>query len=277
MHRCGCSGIWYFTFGALMNRTSLRMRGVVPAASQAAKLPGYSLGFRGSMGMASAIPGSATDAIYGVAHCISSVDRTQLDASEASYTQVSATVFTVEEELLHCLVNVMRPELCAEARPPSERYLALLIEGCVQHGVDNAWVAQLRATPCTPRPTPAEFACFPSPQSDRLMSLVDLAMEDGLCFAVNGKVLRFVGDVATAVGQAVRRQIEAHGIGRDHTLPIALEYYDPIYGAVASLGEMTMEHRCFTEHMIASQYHSALPNFEVIAWLDDATQHRCAL
>ena len=45
----------YFGFGALMNKISLRMRGICPQSSCAAKLPGFRLVFGGSHGMATVL------------------------------------------------------------------------------------------------------------------------------------------------------------------------------------------------------------------------------
>eukprot|EP00913_Durusdinium_trenchii_P036011 g33693.t1 len=80
----------YFGFGALMNQISLRMRGVYPRSSAAAKLVGFRLVFSGSHGMATVLRSSAADAVYGVLHMVSAEEKQRLESSESSYEAVEA-------------------------------------------------------------------------------------------------------------------------------------------------------------------------------------------
>lgn len=83
----------YFGFGALMNRISLRMRGIEPQSSCVAKLHGFRLAFGGSHGMATVLR-SDMDVVYGVLHSISLEEKTRLDNSESSYEELQVQVET---------------------------------------------------------------------------------------------------------------------------------------------------------------------------------------
>jgi len=83
----------YFGFGALMNKISLRMRGICPQSSCAAKLPGFRLVFGGSHGMATVLR-SKTDAVHGVLHMVSCEEKKRLDSTESSYEELEAHVET---------------------------------------------------------------------------------------------------------------------------------------------------------------------------------------
>ncbi|CAJ1421239.1 unnamed protein product [Effrenium voratum] len=74
----------YFGFGALMNRVSLRLRGVVPSESRPALLRRFRLVFGGRHGMATVVPDEASF-VQGVLHMVTPAQKAQLDASEASY------------------------------------------------------------------------------------------------------------------------------------------------------------------------------------------------
>ena len=81
----------YFGFGALMNKVSLRMRGVHPRSSHAARLPGFRLVFRGSHGMATVLPSEADD-VYGVLHVVSEDEKKRLESTESSYEEIETEV-----------------------------------------------------------------------------------------------------------------------------------------------------------------------------------------
>ena len=83
----------YFGFGALMNKISLRMRGICPQSSCAAKLPGFCLVFGGSHGMATVLR-SKTDAVHGVLYMVSCEEKKRLDSTESSYEELEAHVET---------------------------------------------------------------------------------------------------------------------------------------------------------------------------------------
>lgn len=157
----------YFGFGALMNKISLRMRGICPQSSCAAKLPGFCLVFGGSHGMATVLR-SKTDAVHGVLYMVSCEEKKRLDSTESSYEELEAHVETRNGELVLCTLNVMRPDVMENFYEtlPSERYLAVMIEGATQHNLPASWIEMLRRTGCVPRslyrsfPVSSELSLF---------------------------------------------------------------------------------------------------------------------
>lgn len=237
----------YFGFGALMNKISLRMRGICPQSSCAAKLPGFCLVFGGSHGMATVLR-SKTDAVHGVLYMVSCEEKKRLDSTESSYEELEAHVETRNGELVLCTLNVMRPDVMENFYEtlPSERYLAVMIEGATQHNLPASWIEMLRRTGCVPR---SLYRSFPVSSELSLFTPAQLREMKGLTFAINGKILR-----ADSAPSHVQRQVMTYGPGRDHTLMVAQEYYEPLYGEPGALESLTKEHRAFCEHQLVVQY-----------------------
>ncbi|CAK9063361.1 unnamed protein product [Durusdinium trenchii] len=242
----------YFGFGALMNQISLRMRGVYPRSSAAAKLVGFRLVFSGSHGMATVLRSSAADAVYGVLHMVSAEEKQRLESSESSYEAVEAEVqMTRNGQRVKCTLNVMLPDVTDSFLDslPSERYLAVMIEGAIQHGLPKYWIEMLQTHPCAAR---SSYQRFPSPdkQTAQWLTQEQLAGLEGLTFAINGKIFRVAPDAPSHV----KRQVMIYGAGKDHTWAVAQEYYEPLHGEPRSLEALTEAHRAFCEHQLVMQY-----------------------
>ena len=82
--------LWFFNIGALMNKVSVRLRGIETLESRPGVLRGFTLGFRGSGGMATALRGGADDEMHGVVHLLTRAGLSDaLQASAAYITCVS--------------------------------------------------------------------------------------------------------------------------------------------------------------------------------------------
>lgn len=57
---------------------------------------------------------------------------------------VFASCATGDGQLVSCTLNVMRPDVANFLETlPSERYLAVMMEGAVQHGLPDSWIVAL--------------------------------------------------------------------------------------------------------------------------------------
>lgn len=139
----------YFAFGANMARRVLvERRGLVPLASEPAVLEDYALRFvqRGVPGLEpcfASVVECRGSVVHGVLHTMHLPDLARLDRLEASYERVPVRVRTARGTVEATTYRARRP-LRTEGRP-SSRYLGLLVEGALEHGIPDAWVETLRA------------------------------------------------------------------------------------------------------------------------------------
>ena len=161
------STIWYFAYGSNMQSATLRGRRGI-AFHRA--LPGRARGWRlvldkpSLLGLkeayANIIPDPASE-VLGVLYEIAATDLAHLDLTEGvllgNYERLEISVqplppSTVEVIAAYTLTSSNRdPSLL-----PSDRYMALLIAGALEHGLPAEYVASLRSVPA--RPESAEVA-----------------------------------------------------------------------------------------------------------------------
>ncbi len=158
--------VWYFAYGSNMQpATFAGRRGIAPVRALAARAPGWRLVldktplFPIGEGFANLV--AAADAeTWGVAYEITEDDLAHVDLTEGvlidNYRRIEIDVTALTEDgpaRAFTLVSEKRsPELL-----PSDRYMALLIEGAELHGLPADWIRQLRAVP-TCRQTAAAIA-----------------------------------------------------------------------------------------------------------------------
>lgn len=140
--------VHYFAFGANMARRVLvERRGIVPLASRAAAVRGYELRF-GLRGLPGIEPSFATivanpeATVHGVLHTLAPRDLLRLDRIERSYERIPVAAETADGPFEATAYHVRRP---SPERPPSRRYLALLVEGAREHGLPPAYLEALAA------------------------------------------------------------------------------------------------------------------------------------
>ena len=106
--------VWFFNIGALMNKVSVRLRGIETLESRPGVLRGFTLGFRGSGGMATALHGGADDEMHGVVHLITRANLDIMQTTELTYDSVACEAATTTAagatERVACCVFVMQPE-----------------------------------------------------------------------------------------------------------------------------------------------------------------------
>lgn len=153
--------VWYFAYGSNLQRaTFCGRRGIVCLRAVPVRVPGWRLVFD----KPSILPSGHATAnivaehgaeVLGVAYEISESDHQHVELTEGvllgNYRRI-----TVEIEPLVATHGAPRTaySLGSESRDPtllpSTRYLALVVEGALEHGLPEAWVAWLRSVPAEP-------------------------------------------------------------------------------------------------------------------------------
>jgi hypothetical protein len=131
-----------------MAASKLVVRGIAPAQSMAATLPGWALRFN-HPGVPPHEPVFASidpllgAAVYGVAHAVSPAEAAALDRFEQGYHRVPVTLHLAGGSTVAGFAyQTDRP--CAEGIP-SARYLGLLLEGARAYALPAPLIAHLEA------------------------------------------------------------------------------------------------------------------------------------
>jgi cation transport regulator ChaC len=143
--------LWYFAYGSNLSRqTFVERRGMQPASTAWGWLDGWRLCFDlpvgpGERGVANVVPeeGSRT---CGVLYLISAEEAERLDRSEgvfgSLYSRVEVQVSTQHGENLYAFTY--HSSYSSPGRKPSPRYIGLLLQGALEHGLPAEYVAFLR-------------------------------------------------------------------------------------------------------------------------------------
>ena len=169
--------VWYFAYGSNMNSGTFRgRRGIEYARAVPTRAPGWRLVFdKSSMfplgeTFASIVPDPAAETL-GVAFEVDQSELVQIDWSEAvplgSYQriEIEVAVLTPMEDGPSSAFTLTSEKRAA--RPsPSDRYMQLVIDGAIEHGLPAEWVEMLRAIPAYPETRAARLM---RGQIDRIM------------------------------------------------------------------------------------------------------------
>lgn len=172
------STAWYFAYGSNMQTATFRgRRGITYHRAVPACVRGWRLVFdkpgllRVGESYANVVP-DGTGEVLGVLYEIDEADLAHIDLTEGvligNYRRVA-----VDAQPLSPLVagTIAAFTLTSERRDPSmqpsQRYMALLVEGAVEHGLPDAYVDFLRAVP----------ACIESVGAALLRPLMDAALK----------------------------------------------------------------------------------------------------
>lgn len=254
---------WYFAIASMMNKVSLNGRGLYAIESKPAEIQDHELIFYGPMGIAAAIPAEGKT-FHGVLHKLTKEDMARLDQIEVSVTRSPAKARLYDGTLIDCAVYCEDPEKKkaasgGEDRPPEQRYIDIMIEGCKMYGVSEEYIAKLGRMETRPRLDPKDFATFKVPENAPTMTAEEVAKADGAdadgkknpkYFSVNGKVIECL--------EGCPPQMAAMWKG-DITLQNAKAKYDPKYGMPEKLEDMTAEHKAASEHLIADNIKEGKP------------------
>ena len=168
--------LWYFAYGSNMQpATFAGRRGIVAARALPARLAGWQLVFDKpallpmGQGMANVVATPGAE-VLGVAYAITADDLAHLDLTEGvlieNYRRVAVQVAALGDGAPF-EAWTLTSELRVNGLLPSERYMALLVEGAEHHGLPAEYVAWLRARP----------AVADSPESLEVRAFIDRALK----------------------------------------------------------------------------------------------------
>jgi hypothetical protein len=160
------SWVWYFAYGSNMQAATFRgRRGIEPRHAVAVRVGGWRLVLDKppilSIGHAFAnlVPDPQA-VVYGVAYEISADDLAHLEFSEGvqlgNYARVEIDAETLAGEPLRACT--LTSEKRGPDLRPSIRYMGLLIDGAIEHGLPEQWIAMLRAVPAVEESEEAKAA-----------------------------------------------------------------------------------------------------------------------
>ena len=148
--------VWYFAYGSNMQTATLRgRRGVVYQRALPARVPGWRLVLDkpplipARRGFANIIPDPHAE-VLGVLYEISEAGLEHVELTEGvrigNYAAVDVQAWTLDGD-----GPLLARSLSADSRDaslrPSVRYMTLIIEGALEHGLPAAYVETLRAIP----------------------------------------------------------------------------------------------------------------------------------
>ena len=143
---------WYFAYGSNMNRGIFESRrGMRPIHAQPALLENYLLRFnlaigRGERGVANLEP-QAGARTWGVLYSITIEQAEHLDRTEGVSRGVYRRIPVLA--IVDCSEQIAaftyQSDRISLGRKPSPRYIGLLIEGAVQHGLPPGYLRYLRS------------------------------------------------------------------------------------------------------------------------------------
>ena len=160
------SWFWYFAYGSNMQTATFRgRRGIEPRQAVAVRAPGWRLVLDKppllSMGhsFANVVPDEHGVA-YGVAYEISADDLAHVEFSEGvslgNYLRAELDVETLAGAALRAVTLTSSKR--GDGIRPSTRYMSLLIEGAIEHGLPEDWIAMLRGVPAVVESAAAKAA-----------------------------------------------------------------------------------------------------------------------
>jgi len=143
---------WYFGYGSNMNRGIFESRrGMRPIQARRALLENYRLRFNlaigiGERGVAN-LESRAGAGTWGVLYLITVEQSQHLDLTEGvprgAYRRIPVTANVDSGEQIAAFTYLS--DRISLERKPSSRYVGLLIEGAVQHGLPPSYVRYLRS------------------------------------------------------------------------------------------------------------------------------------
>jgi len=205
---------------------------------------------------------------HGVLHEMSSSDMEKLDNFESGYTRMDCKVRLYDGEIRHATVySIDESKIPGIPRkPPSERYLEILISGATHYGVAQSHIDYLKSLPFIPRVKPDEFRKFNVSSNLPIWTMKEVTKGDGkdgnpIYLSLNGKVLRFTGNASSFFYEGMIKRYATKNVEINFSKMI----YEPKYGSYDTIEEYSREHCAYIEDNWAGFNRG---NFEVVALID---------
>jgi len=170
------STIWYFAYGSNMQTATLRgRRGIEPRRAMAARIPGWRLVFDKPplvpIGESFAnLTADPRGEVLGVLYQLGVTDLEHVELTEGvrigNYDRLEVEARPLAEPGDAVVAVTLASHRREASLVPSTRYMALLIDGAIEHGLPEAYVGWLRTVP----------ARAESDEAARLRALLDEAM-----------------------------------------------------------------------------------------------------
>jgi gamma-glutamylcyclotransferase len=171
------TNVWYFAYGSNMQSATLRgRRGIDYRRALPARLPGWRLVidkpllFSGAGSAANIVPDDSTEVI-GVLFEITSADLDHVDFTEGvligNYRRVSVQAHPLRPDTPPLTAFTLASDRRDPRAKPTTRYMSLLIEGALEHGLPEDYVEFLRSIP----------AIVESDEAAEMRALIDGALK----------------------------------------------------------------------------------------------------
>lgn len=164
-----------------------------------------------------------------------------LDKIELSYKRIPSLAKCYDGTMVNCTVYADPDGQIdhSKDKPPTERYLDIMIEGCEHYGVKKEYIQWLRDHEKQPRPKPEEFRSYTVPAGSPIWTLAQIkemtGKDDQPYYQIlNNKVLEYVGDK----NEMIFKFIKPHA-GTHHELLLGKMMYDPKYGCPDKIEDWT--------------------------------------
>lgn len=149
--------LWYFAYGSNMQTATLRgRRGIAFRRALPARVAGWQLVFDkppllpGANGFANIVPHAAGE-VLGVLYELAADDLAHIELTEGvrigNYAAVTVSAVPLVAEAARVAARSLSSPQRDPRLRPSTRYMALLIEGALEHGLPADYVDWLRAVP----------------------------------------------------------------------------------------------------------------------------------
>jgi hypothetical protein len=248
--------VWYFAIGSMCNPISITNRELHAIESFPAEVMDHELHFFGSSGVAGAVAKEGKS-FHGVLHKMTKDDKIKLDKIEMGYDADPCKCKLYDGSEQDAVIYVMNREKLknfgkTEDKPPTERYITIIIEGCEHYGVKKEYVDWLKSLEFQKRKVPSEFEKFVIPEGTPTMTDTDVEVGDGkddnpLYTTCNGKVLKHEGFPDMMLEKILSNK--ARGI---HSFEVWLNamLYDPTFGIIKSPEDVSKLCAASTEDQI---------------------------
>lgn len=227
----------------------MKQRDCHPKESKPAEIQDFDLIFFSANGVACAVQ-KAGATFHGVLHLCTDDEMAKLDKVELSYKRIPSVAKCYDGTLVNCTVYA-DPEGKIDHsndKPPTERYLDIMIEGCEHFGVKPEYIQWLRDHEKQPRRNPEDFQSWEVPAGSPIWTykqIQELTGKEGQPYyqILNNKVLEFVGE---KTNNPIFDYIKPYA-GTHHELLLGKVQYDPKYGCPEKIEDWTAEARASRE------------------------------
>ena len=137
-------------------------------------------------------------------------------------------------------------------KPPTERYIDIMIQGATQHGVKQAYIDFLANLENQPRKRPEEFQKFDIPDGIPTWTMQEVKKGDGndgrpMYVALNGKVMEYIWGEEKPASYYLIKNTWA---GNHVELQMCKLLYEPKFGVPNKIEDFKPEHRALIEDML---------------------------